>query len=1236
MNRHQSNPFLAGWEENEVPEKAPNASFFDPKSSGAPEDNASTVNPAQRRYSSSQIGTSSNPYQRPVDRRLLHRNMSSFEAASLHQQMQENGSTEPDCLSGELIAKMTADFKSKINTNEKEFLTDDITIEGFNPFDPFETIVDDDISYPSPASQSNQQQSTEKLFFKSEQTDDQPDGIESLASNEADLPDRPKFELDLENNKTNHDSIDEDEEELVSTPVRNIKSSVQICLRDTNGNIDENHNSLENRAQDANGEDIGSPNDSESTNSMEKAHMFASLLAASLVSSAESALRISEVDEEDELGNHSPDKESFNMECATHVVRGSSAAGDERPVSFFDPFETVIDKDALTSLMNESQKTHVGSAGESSKHSIEDTSDRATCSDSFKLIHTIGDQKSVETVIENEPITNKSENVHESSSDSPKQTSSQSNEDSNSANHCIIPRPEPSSRRNQDQPVAASTYIATKTTQAKKANKPRKKSSSDDSSDSEDDHIKIVIKARDVDKSSEKFPDVPVPLLPPPPSKSTMKQARERGQVEDIPSPIMSKYKKRLEATKDSQDSDSDSEKAKTPNKDSETIQQLQPKILSQEIEQKDDDLDDEDATDHNDEFVIRMRSLDEDELGEFKLPDIPLYDEDTSYELEPFPQPYEGDGWTMLLRFPPKKKFTSNRFWKSIGVKVEHVTIQPDSKSKQASKEPQKSVALQIFNKLSEKKPMQEIPLEPTYTVSDISSQQFDQFGKLFTIKLQYVFYKERVGVRQGQLARFIHSGHIGSSTTSGGHGVDPISVGAIKRLGAPIEHSPQISQIVKLGSSSYSDIREFKNCLEDHLFRMPLHRDKPITTYKTEEVQMVVRDETYIELNQVGQIVKQLARVRLFYLSFLNGMPTVEVGINDIIRQGKEVVGRMDILPVVTEEWIRLEGCELHSVVDKEEFENTESRLIKFIPPDATFFELMRFRVRPPKNQELPLQISANMSVTRTKVSIDVNVMVPGSVSRKYGPIPCENIAIRVQIPECWIYQFREEKHFRMGSKKSVKNTPGRIKGMSRFLSGGVGGGSGASQPALEQQPEASGVIVVTSGQAKYEHHHNAIVWRAARWPKESQSAYVQNSMKIHLGLTAYDTMPDNFNEYINVEYSMPATTVSHTTLRSISVNPYEDEPAEKFVKYSAKYEYKVKMVLSVNLSSRLTGDQQPEASPIVIIKREQDLASDLQREEDSDDDDDDEDDDDNDNHDNEDSEADRNNKNHSDREH
>ncbi len=48
------------------------------------------------------------------------------------------------------------------------------------------------------------------------------------------------------------------------------------------------------------------------------------------------------------------------------------------------------------------------------------------------------------------------------------------------------------------------------------------------------------------------------------------------------------------------------------------------------------------------------------------------------------------------------------------------------------------------------------------------------------------------------------------------------------------------------------------------------------------------------------------------------------------------------------------------------------------------------------------------------------------------------------------------------------------------------------------------------------------------------------------------------------------MPSTTVSHTTLRSISVS--NENPPEKFVRYLAKYEYKIEMNITFDEKSEI----------------------------------------------------------------
>ncbi|XP_055843405.1 protein stoned-B [Episyrphus balteatus] len=516
------------------------------------------------------------------------------------------------------------------------------------------------------------------------------------------------------------------------------------------------------------------------------------------------------------------------------------------------------------------------------------------------------------------------------------------------------------------------------------------------------------------------------------------------------------------------------------------------------------------------------------------ETPQTPLFDEDVSQPLEDFPRlNYVGPGWEMQLRQPNKKKITGQRFWKKIFVKM---AIQNDVP------------VIQLFNQASDKQPFQELPLQPSYSVSEVGAQQYDQFGKIFTMKLQYIFYKERPGVRPGQvtkagritdkLSQFAQYAIAGDYQGVKEFGSD------LKKLGLPVEHAPQSSQLFKIGSMNYEDMKQLSVCIEEALFKISAHRDRALN-YKMEEVQVTAVDEIYVEQDSEGKILKQIARVRLFFLAFLSGMPTIELGMNDMWRQGKEVVGRHDIIPVVTEEWIRLEKVEFHNSVNLEEYERT--RTIKFQPPDACYIELFRFRVRPPKNRELPLQLKATWCVTGNKVELRADILVPGFASRKLGQIPCEDVSIRFPIPECWIYLFRVEKHFRYGSVKSAHRRTGKIKGIERIL---------GTVDTLQES-----LIEVTSGQAKYEHHHRAIVWRCPRLPKEGQGAYTTHQMVCRMALTSYDQIPSELAPFALVEFTMPATQVSHTTVRSVSVQDSDsDEPPEKYVRYLARHEYKV----------------------------------------------------------------------------
>jgi hypothetical protein len=69
-----------------------------------------------------------------------------------------------------------------------------------------------------------------------------------------------------------------------------------------------------------------------------------------------------------------------------------------------------------------------------------------------------------------------------------------------------------------------------------------------------------------------------------------------------------------------------------------------------------------------------------------------------------------------------------------------------------------------------------------------------------------------------------------------------------------------------------SYEDLKQFSMCIEEALFKLSAPRDRALT-YKMEEVQITAVDELYVEQDAEGRVMKQIARVRLFFLAFLSG---------------------------------------------------------------------------------------------------------------------------------------------------------------------------------------------------------------------------------------------------------------------------------------------------------------------------------------------------------------------------
>lgn len=166
------------------------------------------------------------------------------------------------------------------------------------------------------------------------------------------------------------------------------------------------------------------------------------------------------------------------------------------------------------------------------------------------------------------------------------------------------------------------------------------------------------------------------------------------------------------------------------------------------------------------------------------ETPPTPLFDDDVSQPLEDFPRvSYEGDGWEFQLRQPNKKKITGQRFWKKIWLKIVYQGDNP---------------VLQLKNSATDKEPFQELPLQACYSVSDITAQQFDNFGKIFTLKLQYIFYKERPGLRPGQVTKAERltnklSQFAAYAIQGDYQGVKEFG-SDLKKLGLPVEHAPTV----------------------------------------------------------------------------------------------------------------------------------------------------------------------------------------------------------------------------------------------------------------------------------------------------------------------------------------------------------------------------------------------------------------------------------------------------------
>lgn len=323
---------------------------------------------------------------------------------------------------------------------------------------------------------------------------------------------------------------------------------------------------------------------------------------------------------------------------------------------------------------------------------------------------------------------------------------------------------------------------------------------------------------------------------------------------------------------------------------------------------------------------------------------------------------------WSMLLRFPDKKRKIGSRTWKPVVVKLEGTT-------------------LQIFEEYELSAPFREIPLQAYFVMTTPKLQLFEHGAKVHTVKLEYVKYTEGRSLRHRKA----------------------------------VEHIAQGTPIIKIATPSHTVMRELLQSFNNALRHLPAYRDRGIT-YHNDEVFVDVDDITCVLLSGDGTILRKNAKVMIKLRAFLTGDPECQLVLNDmVVREREEARLRGELKPQRVHHWVKLRQCDFHKCVDVTSFEQNHS--IMFHPLDACTFELMRFPVDHKK--PLPLLVKAKLNI-HSEQRVELKAEIQVCQEAKMAKYVRSNVVFRFPIPESWVPLFRTSKVLR--GEKSIKSSKGR----------------------------------------------------------------------------------------------------------------------------------------------------------------------------------------------------------------
>eukprot|EP00111_Clytia_hemisphaerica_P019860 TCONS_00058551-protein len=458
---------------------------------------------------------------------------------------------------------------------------------------------------------------------------------------------------------------------------------------------------------------------------------------------------------------------------------------------------------------------------------------------------------------------------------------------------------------------------------------------------------------------------------------------------------------------------------------------------------------------------------------------------------LDEYPPTTQRNSWKLWYRYPDKKmKMGRRRKWTPVIAHVENNFLK--------------------LNSLNGCTPeiKREYPLHPFCSFTAPTMHKGNKDGKVHSVKLQYVKYKE---IRR----------------------VKP-------RLG--VEHVPVFTPVVKLSCRDVIALRDFMKRIETVIRQIPTYRDEDIS-YEREEIFIDSEDDcSYLVSGSDGVVIKYNITVQLKLRCFISGNPELKLFLNDVNNQDilsrtKEALSKENKR---TNNWIVPENYEFNPCIDVKKSQDEGG--VVFTPPDGCSFELLRFRLR--KRNPLPITVKSSLEVLALKsVHLKAEVRVNGdgkSIRHKRN-----NVILYIPVPSSW-------------SKLFLKSRlVGRI---AKYLSVK----SSLKSQRVSRASNARASFEISTGCARYEPAYGAIIWELGNLPiiRDGLPADATHTFQCTIELPFPLHIRDDFQPYSYLEFNIKQQMGSNVSVEEVLLS--DGRVPEKWVCYRSNFTYRIEMLI------------------------------------------------------------------------